>query len=427
MTSQSPFLPKDIFQAHELFLRAFHLDQQGQRKEAQKLYFKSGKIFTALTKKFPDMSLFYIWAEQARLAINQIKLLDAHSAPPKTKSTPSSSKVAEEQNELRQRILKTRIFPNPNLSWADIIGLDRVVEELTDTVFLPLCYPELLRGNIQTPRNVLLFGPPGCGKSHLVRVLTSVADVYTLNVSAASLLSKWFGESQKMIRSLYEVAWSHAPSIIFIDEFDGLFGGSSASDKDESEASSTMVQIQRELQQYMDGIHTPEENPTVTITATNFPNSLSDPLLRRFDRILYVPPPSPEVILRLLKYFLKGISHSLTSIHLQWLAYELRGYTPSEVRKICEASRLRPYKEAKSRSASSPSTIRSLTLNDFKASIRLVKPLLRKRGRAGVGTICFREWNDQYGFPAIKYPIQPWERPGFHPSDHPNPIQLGDD
>lgn len=427
MTAQNPFLPKNIFQAHELFLRAFHLDQQGQWKEAQNVYFKSGKIFTSLTKKFPDMSFFYLWAEQARLAINQIKQLDAPSSPSKTKVSPRPSKVEEEQSELRKRILKMRIFPNPNLSWNDVIGLDRVVEELTDTVFLPLRWPELLRGNIRTPRNTLLFGPPGCGKSHLVRVLTSVADVYTLNVSAASLLSKWFGESQKMIRSLYEVAWSHAPSIIFIDEFDGLFGGTSSSGKDESEASSTMVQIQRELQQYMDGIHTPEENPTVTIAATNFPKSLSDPLIRRFDRILYVPPPSPEVILCLLKYFLKGISHSLTSTHFQWLAYELRGYTPSEVRKICEAARLRPYKEARSTTASSHGTIRSLTLNDFKAPIRLLKPLLRKRGRAGVGTIRFREWNDQYGFPEIQYPIQSWERPGYHPSDDPNPIHLGDD
>jgi spastin len=301
------------------------------------------------------------------------------------------------------------------------------MEELNDAVFLPLRHPELLRGNIRTPRNVLLFGPPGCGKSHLVRVLTSVAGVYTLNVSAASLLSKWFGESQKMIRSLYKVAWSHAPSIIFIDEFDGLFGGSSSSNKEDSEASSTMVQIQRELQQYMDGIHTPPENPTVTIAATNFPKSLSDPLIRRFDRILYVPPPSPEVIFRLLSYFLEGLPHSLTSTHLQWLAYELRGYTPSEVRKVCEAARLRPYKEVRSKITSSQGSIRSLSLNDFKASIRLVKPLLRKRGRIGVGTIRFREWNDQHGFPAIQYPIQPWERPGFHPSDDPNPIPLGDD
>jgi SpoVK/Ycf46/Vps4 family AAA+-type ATPase len=422
MTTQTPFLPKNVFLAHELFLRAFHLDQQGQWEDAQKTYFKAGKIFTALTKEFPDMSLFYLWAEQARLAINQIKLLDAHKAPSKPKLPPNPSKISDEHTELRQRILTMRIFPNPNLTPADVIGLDRVMEELTDTIFLPLLHPELLSGNIRTPRNVLLFGPPGCGKSHLVRVLTSIADVYTLNVSAASLLSKWFGESQKMIRSLYEVAWSHTPSIIFIDEFDGLFG--SASGKDESEASSTMVQIQRELQQYMDGIHTPPENPTVTIAATNFPNSLSDALLRRFDRILYVPPPSPEVIFQLLDYFLKGIHHSLTSIHLQWLSYELRGYTPSEVRKVCEAARLRPYKEVSDKTASSPDPIRSLSLNDFKASIRLMKPLLRKRGKEGVGTIPFLEWNDKHGFPAIQYSIQPWERPGYHPSDDPNPIRL---
>ena len=232
-----------------------------------------------------------------------------------------------------------------------------------------------------------------------------------------------------MIRALYETAWEHAPSVIFLDEFDGLFGGASSSAKEDSDSSATMVQIQRELQQYMDGIHTPDENHTVTIAATNFPWHLSDPLIRRFDRILYVPPPTPEVIFHLLEYFLTGIPHTLTPTHLQWLAYELRGYTPSEVRKICEMARFRPYKESsrESVSPSSQDTIRPLVLNDFQVSLPLVKPLLRKRGRAGVGTIRFREWNDEYGFPSIKYPIQPWERPGFHPSDDPNPIKLGDE
>ena len=80
MTTQKPFLPKNIFHAHELFLRAFHLDQQRKWEEAQKMYFQSGKIFTALIKKFPDMSLFYLWSEEARLAIHRIKQLTANQS-----------------------------------------------------------------------------------------------------------------------------------------------------------------------------------------------------------------------------------------------------------------------------------------------------------------------------------------------------------
>lgn len=421
MSPSKPSLPKNVFHAHELFLRALHFDQQGQVNDARRMYLRTGKIFTALLKKFPDMALVKLWAEEARLALKRIDQLNASHLTPSTRSVKSaSSKMSVEQSDLRQRILRTRLVPNPKLSWADVCGLDRVVQELKDTVLLPLTYPELLQGNITTARNVLLFGPPGCGKSYLVKVLAAESKISPFNVSAATLMSKWFGESQKMIRVMYEAAWERAPSIIFIDEFDGLFGGSASSEG--SESSATAIQIQKELQQYMDGFHTPEVNQTVLIAATNFPWHLEDSLLRRFDRILYVPPPTPEVIAALLQHLLKGISHSLSPIQIQWLAHELRGRTPSEIRKICEAARLRPYKEQR---IYPTSRIRPLNLQDIKVCIPWGKAMMEARGKKGVGTIHFLEWNVEKGFPSIAYPIQPWERPGYHPSDDPNPIVLG--
>jgi SpoVK/Ycf46/Vps4 family AAA+-type ATPase len=241
--NSKPFVPKQIFLAHEFFLKGVYFDHGHQFDKARENYIRSSKIFTYLTKNHPDMTLFDLWVEQAQLAIDRVKKLNA----PDFKPINQPARDDKEEQELMQRVLKTRLVPNKNLSWNDIIGLDNVVEQLYDTVFLPLKYPELLRGNITTPRTMLLFGPPGCGKTQLIRVLTAEANIHVYGVSAANLLSKWFGESQKMIRAHYQAAWANAPSIIFIDEFDGLFGGPSTSSKSDSDSSSTMVQIQKEL------------------------------------------------------------------------------------------------------------------------------------------------------------------------------------
>ncbi len=438
-----PFVPKQIFLAHEFFLKGIYFDQQQQFDQAREFYIRSSKIFSYLLNTHPDMTLFELWVEQARLAIDRVKQIDSSQVRPSPQHNtilPESTKDDREEQELIQRALRSRIVPNRNLSWNDIIGLDKVVEQIINTVYLPLRHPELLRGNATAPRTILLFGPPGCGKTHLIRVLTALIAIPVYGISASNLFSKWFGESQKMIRAYYQTAWKNAPSIIFIDEFDGLFGSSSTSSKGDSDSSSTMIQIQKELQQYMDGMYTPTINQTVTITATNFPWVLQDSQIRRFDCVLYVPPPTPDGIFHLLNHLLEGIPHNLSPTHLQWLAHELRGYTPSEVRKITENARLSLYKDSNKdyttrRDAMNitqpidPSNTpnRILSLKEFKTSLPLIQPLLRFRGRDGVGTIRFRQWNDDYGQPKIEYPIQPWERPGYHPSDDPNPIQLDED
>jgi ATP-dependent 26S proteasome regulatory subunit len=186
MSGKKVKLPKPIFQAHYLSLRAQHFDQLRETTKAMRFYLKASRLFTSLLQNFPKMAYFPLWAEEARLCINRLKQLNTSLGQTSTNNLQTRSKQSAQPDSLKQIILQSRIIPNPNLSWSDIIGLDQAVAELQKVVFLPLQRPEILQGNIKAPRTVLLFGPPGCGKTHLIRVLASQVDIPLYSVSAAT-------------------------------------------------------------------------------------------------------------------------------------------------------------------------------------------------------------------------------------------------
>ncbi len=410
-------ISKAIFQAQKLVQDARSYDHQDQYKQAIIYYMHATKKFIVLLKRYSHMPFHKQCAREARLCmqrVNQLKpyLMNSSQSlhhPPKKNH---KSKNDQEHAELRERILRCRITPDPNLSWDDIIGLEEVIHHIQETVLVPLQHPEIWESGLKPARSILLFGPPGCGKTHLIRILAAeIAPIPIFSPPAGILLSKWHGESQKMIQALYETAWEHAPSIIFIDEFDGIFGSTDNSRRrnGNSEASRITIQIQKELQQFMDGLYTPSINKTMTIVASNFPQRLQLSQIRRFDKILYIPPPSPSAIEKLLRHLFRKVPHTLnhphSPINLQSLAeYTLNGYTPDEIQKICSEA----YYQALSRleKGKLPAQI---TSHDIMNARKKIKPLLRFTGTKGVSTILFRIWNEKFGRPPIDYPMEAWE------------------
>lgn len=409
-------IPKIYFQAQELMLRAFAFDQQGQFADARDFYMQASRLFALLFKKFPQAPMLPQWQKMAQLCLSrakQLRLLRSKEklSPPHDVSRESSHQL--QQQELEAIIYDRRLTPNPNLSWNNVFGLDQAIKVFQESIQLPLQRGELLEGDITAPRALLLFGPPGCGKTLLLAVLCSEADIAVFDISAATLFSKWQGETQKMVRALYTVSWREAPSIIFIDEFDGLF---SSQLKGNPQASITAIQLQKELLQYMDGVKTPEINQTVLVAATNFPRSIQPSLLRRFDRILYIHPPDSNTIRALLEHLLRGIDHALTSYDVQRLSMLFRGYTPDEIKKVCEAALLRTYADlrlspTKYHPTHPPRPLQSL---DIEACLPLVEPMLKlMKDIEGVSTLRFRKWNRQFGRPHISYPMEPWEKEDY--------------
>lgn len=149
-------------------------------------------------------------------------------------STDNKSEDDKENNKFKDQLSGAIVVEKPNVKWSDVAGLDQAKEALKEAVILPTKFPHLFKGKRKPWRGILLYGPPGTGKSYLAKAVATEADNSTfLSISSSDLVSKWLGESEKLVKNLFQMARENKPSIIFIDEIDSLV--SSRSDN-ESEA-----------------------------------------------------------------------------------------------------------------------------------------------------------------------------------------------
>lgn len=188
----------------------------------------------------------------------------------------------EERSAMRKALLDAVVTENPNVRWDDVAGLEYAKEALKEAVILPKKFPNFFTGKRKPWKGVLLYGPPGTGKSYLAKAVATEAESYFISVSSADLVSKWQGDSEKLVKELFELARENAPSVIFIDEIDSLVSTRSDSESESSRRIKTQFLVQ------MDGIGNGTDGVLV-LAATNLPNSLDDALLRRLERRVLIP------------------------------------------------------------------------------------------------------------------------------------------
>ncbi|CAH2250024.1 spastin isoform X2 [Pelobates cultripes] len=272
-------------------------------------------------------------------------------------------------SSLANMILNEIVDGGPAVKFADIAGQELAKQALQEIVILPSLRPELFTG-LRTPaRGLLLFGPPGNGKTMLAKAVAAESNATFINISAASLTSKYVGEGEKTVRALFSVARELQPSIIFLDEIDSLL-----CERKEGEHDSTR-RLKTEFLVQFDGVQSSGDDRVLVMGATNRPQELDDAALRRFAKRIYVSLPNEETRLLLLTNLLVKQGNPLSEKELRRLARLTEGYSGSDITALAKDAALGPIRELQPEQVKnmSASDVRNITYSDFMNSLKKIK------------------------------------------------------
>jgi len=248
----------------------------------------------------------------------------------------------------------------PNVKWSDIGGLEMVKESLKEAIEWPLKTPEAFtRLGIRPPRGIMLYGPPGCGKTLLAKAIANESDANFIYTKASDLLSMWVGESEKHVRDTFRRAKQVAPSIIFFDEIDSLVPR-----RGSAQDSHVTERVVSQLLAEISGLE--ELHGVVVVAATNRPDIIDPALLRpgRFDRQILVPTPDEKARLEVLKIHTKGMP--LMGVDLDMLAKTTEGFSGADLEALC--------REAAMNALRKDMKADKITKRDFDKALKEVKP-----------------------------------------------------
>jgi len=244
-------------------------------------------------------------------------------------------------NGIEPSALREVLIIQPSETWDDIGGLREAIQQLREVIEWPLKYPELYTHlNSRPPNGILLFGPPGSGKTLLAKALAHETEINFISVKGPEFLSKWVGESEKAVRETFRKARAAAPCIIFFDEIDAIAGvrGRSAS-------SQVTEQVVSQLLTEMDGLEGLKD--VILLAATNRPDMLDPALLRsgRFGRHVEIPMPDKEARVEIFKIHLRN-KPVASDVNINKMAQDLEGYTGADIQAICEEATLLTIRKA---------------------------------------------------------------------------------
>ncbi|XP_019938168.1 katanin p60 ATPase-containing subunit A-like 2 isoform X2 [Paralichthys olivaceus] len=251
-----------------------------------------------------------------------------------------------EMSELAAVISRDIYLHSPNVRWEDIIGLEDAKRLVKEAVVYPIKYPELFTGILSPWKGLLLYGPPGTGKTLLAKAVATECKTTFFNISASSIVSKWRGDSEKLVRVLFLLARYHAPSTIFLDELDSVMRQRGGSTGGEHESSSRM---KTELLVQMDGLVRSEELVFV-LAASNLPWELDHAVLRRLEKRILVGLPSSAARQSMTSHWLPPLTSTRgvelrTELDYETLAKEMEGYSGSDIRLVCKEAAMRPVRK----------------------------------------------------------------------------------
>ena len=367
--------------ASQYATNAIKYDSQGARGMAITHYQKATEALYKLMRLYPDSQLNKIYTERVKSYRNRINALQAVQSgdveptidPTASPEEQRATLANHQKNNFENMIMKER----PDVRWTDVIGVDDAKNALRESIVYPTKRSDLFP--LGWPRGILLYGPPGCGKTVLAAATANELDGYFINVDGSTMMSKWLGEAEKNVAKLFKMARSYAdreskPVILFIDELDSLLG-------ERTNEIGGEVRSRNQFLTELDGINGKgKDTKLYVIGATNKPWSLDHPFLRRFQKRIYVSLPTLEsreklftLYTNMLKLDSRVRSHTLASI--------FDGYSASDIKDICQSVQLKVVNEMFNSTdyqepiaGENTSQPRSITMKDFRESITRRKP-----------------------------------------------------
>ncbi len=360
--------------------KAIENEKKGQKKAALDNYIKAVEILNKMIRWAPTPEQKEAYYRKAKTYLTRAWEIRKELKKPR-------GEIGEEKGELSAAIQDAIITERPMIKWDDVADLETAKQALREAIILPLLRPDLFKGARKPWRGVLLFGPPGCGKTLLAKAVASECDATFFNVSAATLVSKWLGESEKLVRELFKFSKEKQPSIVFFDEVDAIATTRGGTEHD------AIRRVKLQLMQEMQGLATEVSEQIVVIGTTNVPWAIDPAFRRRFEKRILVPLPEKEAREQIFRIHTKDVELD-ESIVFNLLAEITEGFSGADIEIVCREAIMNPVREMDKSGLlkDKEAKIRPVTIEDFEKALQKIKPTVAPEELLG-----YEEWQQEFG------------------------------